>query len=32
MDYLNRRDFIRKAGLGAAGTGVLAGCGGTETQ
>ena len=32
MDYLNRRDFVRKAGLGAAGTGVLAGCGGTETQ
>ncbi len=32
MDHLNRRDFVRKAGLGAAGTGVLASCGGTETQ
>ena len=32
MDHLNRRDFVRKAGLGAAGAGVLAGCGGTETQ
>ena len=32
MDHLNRRDFVKKAGLGAAGTGILAGCGDTETQ
>ncbi len=32
MDHLNRRDFVRKAGLGAAGTSVLAACGCTETQ
>ncbi len=32
MDHLNRREFVRKAGLGAAGTSMLAGCGGTETQ
>ena len=32
MDPLNRRNFVKKAGLGAAGTGVLAGCGSTDTQ
>ena len=32
MDHLNRRDFVRKAGLGAAGTGVLASCGSADTQ
>ena len=32
MDHLNRRDFVRKAGLGAAGTGILAGCGSTDAQ
>ena len=32
MNHLNRRQFVRKAGLGAAGTGVLASCGGTDTQ
>ena len=32
MDHLNRRDFVRKAGLGAAGTGILTGCGAADTQ
>ena len=32
MDHLNRRDFVKKAGLGAAGTGVVAACGSAETQ
>ena len=32
MGHLNRRDFVKKAGLGAAGTSVLAGCGAVETQ
>ncbi len=32
MDHLNRREFVRKAGLGAAGTSILAGCESPETQ
>ncbi len=32
MDRLNRREFVRNATLGAAGTGVLASCGGADTQ
>ena len=32
MEHVNRRDFLKKAGLGAAGTGVLAGCAGSDTQ
>ena len=32
MNHLNRRAFVRKAGLGAAGTGVLAACGDPDTQ
>ncbi len=32
MDNLNRRDFVKKAGLGAAGSSILAGCADTETQ
>ena len=32
MDHLNRRDFVRKAGLGAAGTGILASRGSADTQ
>ena len=32
MGHLNRRDFVKKAGLSAAGTGVLAGCGVSDPQ
>ncbi len=32
MKHFNRRDFVKKAGLGAAGTNVLAGCAGSEPQ
>jgi TRAP-type mannitol/chloroaromatic compound transport system substrate-binding protein len=32
MGHLNRRDFVKKAGLGAAGTGIVAGCGGADPQ
>jgi TRAP-type mannitol/chloroaromatic compound transport system substrate-binding protein len=32
MKRLNRREFVLKAGIGATGTGVLAGCGAPDTQ
>ena len=32
MDHLNRREFVRKAGLGAAGTSMLAACADTVPQ
>jgi TRAP-type mannitol/chloroaromatic compound transport system substrate-binding protein len=32
MDHLNRRDFVKKASLGTAGTGVLASCGSADMR